>query len=533
MACRSYYRPRPDGSSSLIRGVRWVRWRSITLAACRRWETASRGRWSTPLTTTIRNFNLFLLIRLAIFSTVVFLSACSSVRSPDLGHIYDRAARYHDAKRNPVIVIPGVLGSRLVSGQDGTVAWGAFGGGAANPEKASGARLVALPMRRDAALRELTDEVVTDGSLDRIELNLFGLPISLNAYAQILGSLGAGGYRDETLGSKGAIDYGDDHYTCFQFDYDWRRDIAENAQRFGEFIKAKRTFVQAQVKDRFGIEDAEVRFDVVAHSMGGLVARYYLRYGERDPDEVNIDSPPAWDGAADIDRLIMVGTPNGGSTKALEQLVGGAKFASILPKYEPAVLGTMPALYEMLPRNRQRAVVKEGAPADAEPIDLYDVNVWVRNGWGLADTAQDRVLRQLLPEAADADERRDIALDHLAKCLRRAKRFNALMDRRAAPPSGTTLFLLAGDAIDTPSRLAISKSDHHTYPVGTAPGDGTVTRASALLDERVGRSDAEWRPRLDSPIAWKQVTFLFRDHLGLTTDPMFTDNVLFTLLESP
>jgi len=485
------------------------------------------------LTTNIREFDFFLLIKLALFSSVVFLSGCSSVTSPDLGNIYDRAARYHDAKRNPVIVIPGVLGSQLVSGEDGTVVWGAFGGGAANPERASGARLVALPMRRGTALSELTDEVITNGALDRIELNLFGLPISLNAYAQILGTLGAGGYRDETLGSKGAIGYGDDHYTCFQFDYDWRRDIAENAQRFGEFIKVKRAFVQAQIKERFGVEGAEVRFDVVAHSMGGLVARYYLRYGERDPDEVDIDSPPPWDGAADIDHLIMVGTPNGGSTKALEQLVGGAQFASILPKYEPAILGTMPALYEMLPRNRQRAVVEEGGNADAEPIDLYDVNVWVRNGWGLANTAQDRVLRQLLPEASDADERREIALDHLAKCLRRAKRFNSLMDRRVAPPSGTTLFLMAGDAIDTQSRLAISKEDHHIYSIATAPGDGTVTRASALLDERVGRSDAEWSPQLDSPIAWKQVTFLFREHLGLTADPMFADNVLFTLLESP
>jgi hypothetical protein len=55
-----------------------------------------------------------------------------------------------------------------------------------------------------------------------------------------------------------------------------------------------------------------------------------------------------------------------------------------------------------------------------------------------------------------------------------------------------------------------------------------VLRSSALLDERVGQP---WEPRLRSPIPWTQVHFLFTDHLGLTRDPAFTDNVLFLLLE--
>ena len=55
-----------------------------------------------------------------------------------------------------------------------------------------------------------------------------------------------------------------------------------------------------------------------------------------------------------------------------------------------------------------------------------------------------------------------------------------------------------------------------------------MLRSSALLDERVGQP---WEPRLRSPIPWTQVYFLFTDHLGLTRDPAFTDNVLFLLLE--
>ncbi len=55
-------------------------------------------------------------------------------------------------------------------------------------------------------------------------------------------------------------------------------------------------------------------------------------------------------------------------------------------------------------------------------------------------------------------------------------------------------------------------------------------RSSALLDERVG---GEWRPAPSTPIAWSGVHFLFTDHIGLTRDPAFADNVLHLLLESP
>ena len=61
-----------------------------------------------------------------------------------------------------------------------------------------------------------------------------------------------------------------------------------------------------------------------------------------------------------------------------------------------------------------------------------------------------------------------------------------------------------------------------------APGDGSVLRSSALMDERVA---GDWTATLVTPIDWTYVTFLFTDHLGLTKDPAFTDNVLFLLLE--
>jgi len=66
--------------------------------------------------------------------------------------------------------------------------------------------------------------------------------------------------------------------------------------------------------------------------------------------------------------------------------------------------------------------------------------------------------------------------------------------------------------------------------VGNGPGDGTVLRSSALMDERKA---GDLSQRLISPIHWSQVHFIFSDHLGLTKDAAFTDNILYFLLESP
>ena len=115
------------------------------------------------------------------------------------------------------------------------------------------------------------------------------------------------------------------------------------------------------------------------------------------------------------------------------------------------------------------------------------------------------------------------------KCLRRAKQFARAMDVPARPPRGTKLYLMAGDAIPTPAVATVSPNGQ-LLVTQTGPGDGTVLRSSALMDERVS---GKWSPELRSPIAWGQVSFYFKEHLALTQDIAFTDNLLFILLEEP
>ena len=455
----------------------------------------------------------------------------------DLGKFYTEAAMRHGPQQNPVILIPGILGSRLIErdtsdSSRSTLVWGSLNRGLADPSQPVGARLMAIPMRPGASLAELTDDVEPDGAIERFSATVLGLPVYSDAYASILATLGVGGYMDSQLGESGAIDYGSDHYTCFQFDYDWRRDNVENAHALLAFIEEKRRFVQAHFAEDYGgePEDYDVKFDLVAHSMGAVLTRYMLRYGDAELPDGDELPRVTWAGAEGVERVVLVAPPNAGSLDAMKKLVEGFQPAPFNPRYDAAILGTTPSIYQLLPRARHGLILAELEPgATPEAIDPLDPAVWERLGIGLGASGHDRVLAWLLPEVDSVERRHAIAMDHLKKCLDRARRFQAAIDEPASLPEGLTLTLYAGDGVATPHKLVV-RANGKIKVLDTAPGDGTVTRHSALMDERL---DGDWTPRLRTPIEWTDVNFLARDHVGLTADPAFADNVLHLLLESP
>jgi hypothetical protein len=154
--------------------------------------------------------------------------------------------------------------------------------------------------------------------------------------------------------------------------------------------------------------------------------------------------------------------------------------------------------------------------------------VWQRLGWGLAGRGLEGDLATLMPDVPSAEERRRLALALQARLLRRARAFAAAMEQPAAPPRGTELMLVAGDSMPTPLRLSVAPDGRLTL-VMTGPGDGVVLRDSVLLDQRQGQDPRP--PRVVSPMGFERALFLPREHLEITRDATFRDNILFWLLE--
>ena len=278
------------------------------------------------------------------FLILTSLQACSFFSlTPDLGDIYNESAKYHGLNRNPIIVIPGILGSNLVQEETGKSIWGAWDGDFANPNIAEEARLIALPL--EEKMPATGNGVVPNGALDKVRLRIFGLPVQIRTYAQLLLTLGIGGYKDETFEkSKNNLDYGNDHYTCFQFDYDWRLDNTKNAKRLKDFILKKKKYVESRYQKEFGPGDYDVKFNIVAHSMGNLIARYFFRYGDQPLSDTGELPELTWEGAKHVSKYVAIAPPNGGSTVSVDSLLKGRDFGFVLPTYSPTILSSFPSI---------------------------------------------------------------------------------------------------------------------------------------------------------------------------------------------
>ncbi|MDF1591503.1 MAG: hypothetical protein P1P89_08330 [Desulfobacterales bacterium] len=200
---------------------------------------------------------------------------------PDLKGLYNSMVQNESPYRNPVILIPGLLGSKLVDKDTGSVVWGAFGLNTISPRTAEGARLIAIPMFKGKKLEEMCDNVESAGTLDRVQFNFLGYPLEQTTYANILRVLGIGGYRDQNLGEAGVIDYGNRHFTCFQFDYDWRRDIVESAKKLDVFIKEKKNTFNLKLKNASVLKIMMLNLILLPIPWAGLLLVIILGTGVR------------------------------------------------------------------------------------------------------------------------------------------------------------------------------------------------------------------------------------------------------------
>jgi pimeloyl-ACP methyl ester carboxylesterase len=438
------------------------------------------------------------------------LAACSQEPArPDLARLYRIGSEGADT--TPVIVIPGLFGSRLRDGVSGAEIW------------PGSAQMILFDDYRSLAL----DFDRTTLQVKRDNIEAFGITdaaLGRDFYGQLIDALQRfGGYVKATPGTPSVP--GERRY--YIYPYDWRQDNVEAARGLDRMIEALRR----------DYNDPALRVDIIAHSMGGLVARYYLRYGPVDVLDGSEQLVTLY-GTTRVRKLVLLGTPNMGAASALHAFLVGEPIG--LKRIPQEVLATLPSGYELFPHPLVTWMIDTSGAARSD--DLFDSEVWQRYRWSIFDPAIEARIRS--GHAADADDYVSALHRFFAFRLERARRFLwAVSTPEPATPIRYVLF--GGDCTLTPARLALENSGGvpvaRLYPgdiqrplpgvrydeLMLEPGDGKVTKPSLLARESLDPSAPQ---NEDSFIPIAYWFFLCERHDRLTGNINFQDNLLNVLL---
>ena len=386
----------------------------------------------------------------------------------------------------PIVVVPGILGSELRR-PDGTHVW-------LNLGNALGHHALGLPPV--LPLESSRDDLVPGGLLgaDAALPRLFGF----TEYADL-------------------VEFLNDFRLPFHvFTYDWRRDLVESARRLHDTLEA---LAEAR-------SEPDARFNVIGHSMGGLVARYYLRYGTAEPG-----GEVTWAGARRIRSLILGAVPSGGSIPSLDALLNGNRVGFSSTTLATPVIAHMPSLYQLLPPAAALPFLDEKAEPVA--VNLFEQATWQRFAWGpYAPAARRRPAESRLVADPEVEQA------FLAAVLARAHAFQEALARPPLSSCPVRVIVIGGDCLPTPARAVLPRRpgtpprfEPWTRAEAEAmlePGDGRVTRASVLASHLPDAHPDE--PGCGIPEV-SRATFGAADHHGLYGDPTF-QSILLRILAS-
>ncbi|MEU9169111.1 hypothetical protein AB0D34_15125 [Streptomyces sp. NPDC048420] len=309
-----------------------------------------------------------------------------------------------------VVVLPGIMGSTLRS-PDGLV-WSPSAGALLNAVKTFGRSLTRLQLPEGIRDEHPADGVHPVALMPDLHV-LPGIWTPVKGYDLLLERLRSLGYRESANTPDAPAG------NLLPVPYDWRLSNRWNGRHLATLVEPALERWRAQGGP---YSDAELVF--VCHSMGGLVARWYIEQC----------------GGAEITRkLITFGTPYRGAAKALEQLVNGVRRGiGPLGVDLTAFARSLPSLHQLLP---EYACVETSGPlAKTTEIDIPD-------------------------------------LDH--KQTTDAMRFHTqLRDAEAARPASlTATHALVGIHQNTPTTAKVTTDGvtlHPTYETRNLFGDGTV-----------------------------------------------------------
>ncbi len=455
--------------------------------------------------------------RAAWLALLVLLAGCAS--QPDLVRLYEGVR--DDPNQPPVIVIHGLAGSTLVDAETGKQFWPGS--------------LSTLTFSNYSQLAQMSREDREGEGL--VPGELFASVARVDFYGEMLHSLESVGRFKRGVPGQAV---GEDRRRYYVLLYDWRKDNLLAVRKLHALIEQIRT----------DYNDPKLRVDIIAHSNGGVIANYYLRYGPRDVlDEA---TPTPWnEGDQRIRRLAMLGTPVLGAVTSLERLLYGTRMAVRTVPVEVMVTFSTP--FQALPHPLVKSVLDtHGKPLD---LDIYDLSVWRERQWGVFSPEVTARVRASMATATQGQLALADVQQTFARNLERGRRMQWALSA-PVPPTKVNVSVFGGDCEPTPAhavqideangtRLVFRPAQVDGKPLPGQPrvkdkgvdyeklmfepGDGVIPRAS-----QVGRlSEAEATPEAVArfhPLPVSQTFFLCESHGRLTHNLYFQNNLLYFLM---
>lgn len=447
------------------------------------------------------------LFRRLLLLATLSLAACAGAPRPDLARLYEADAQ--NPKQPPVILIHGLMGSTLIEKDTGREFWP---GGIGN---------LAFSEYRELARMKAAEE--RGGGL--VPGDLFYGVARTDFYGALVRTLeNAGRFRRSTPGTPVTAD---DHRRYYVLLYDWRKENLVAVRQLHELIN--------QIRRDYN--DPDLPVDILAHSNGGLIANYYLRYGPKDV--LTSDEFIPWDqGAHRIRRMVLLGTPNLGAVTSLERLQQGFKIAWRTVPVE--VLVTFATPFEALPHPDAQVVYSpEGEPI---PFDIYDADAWRVRRWSVFSPEVEARVLAGAPDRRTGEMNMAELQSYFVRHLTRAEQFQRAL---SAPvrANGVEVAVFGGDCSLTPARAVLDRDGSNERLVIRPdqvkarvegvdygrlllqPGDELVTRESQLGR---GLPVVAGQPSAFFPLA--QSFFLCETHDQLSVNTYFQNNLLQFLL---
>ncbi len=377
-----------------------------------------------------------------LLALVILMSLTGCHREPT-----DQPNLDHDTE-SAVIVIPGYYGTRLTNETNGNLVFISLG------QALFGSQTLTLPIP-GLSLQE-TLNLAPSSILD--EVTVIPLFYSINVYRSLLDQLDLSSNKSRQV---------------IPFAYDWRRDLMEAVRDLDALIHRLK-------------EEGKTDISIVAHSMGGLIASYYLRHGTQ-----TIDSAiETWEGAESLQSVIMAGVPYLGVMHSLRNMNYGVNVGLNSSLLSAEAYSSFPSTYYTLPISESDELLT----LEGEPLRgiIRNAAHWRQAEWGLLNTSQ-AFSKEIIQRRAA----------YTSLWLRRSERFLRLLQ---APPSASaikkqpSLLYIYGKGTPTLSKgvwlggqtksrdsLVFRDSDSEEHRTADNPttdytdGDGTVTVPSALL----------------------------------------------------